>query len=68
MKNVLGELEGQVFNHAALVSQLGDYARPNDKISDMLSKAELIPLKRGLYALGASGGKSLSRGLIANHL
>jgi hypothetical protein len=68
MQNTLEKLEGQVFNHAVLVAQLGDYARPNDKISDMLRKAELVSLKRGLYALSASGGRPLSRGLIANHL
>lgn len=68
MQSTLKKLEGQVFNHSVLVSQLKGYARPNGKISDMLSKAELVPLKRGLYALGTSGGRPLSKGLVANHL
>ena len=34
----------------------------------MTAKAELLPLKRGLYALGGNNTWQLSRGLVANHL
>lgn len=64
----LAVLQNQVFNHATLTNYLHDYARPNDKISDMLAQQELISLKKGLYALGRQGSWSLSRGLVANHL
>jgi hypothetical protein len=60
--------QSPVFNHSTLIALLQDYARPNDKISDMLAKAELLPLKRGLYTLGGSAVWSVSRGLVANHL
>lgn len=68
MKNIRSALNGQVFNHSTLVSQLGDYARPNDKVSEMVRNAELLPLKRGLYTLGHANNGQPSRGLIANHL
>ncbi|MEZ5536551.1 MAG: hypothetical protein R3F02_13120 [Thiolinea sp.] len=67
MQHNLQQLEGQVFNHAVLAAQLKGYARPNDKISNLLGHGELLPLKRGLYALPAANGQ-ISRGLIANHL
>lgn len=68
MQSELDQLQGQIFNHATLTTLLKDYARPNDKISDMIAKAELLPLKRGLYVLGGQNAWRLPRGLIANHL
>lgn len=35
--------------YGSLLALLSDYKRPNDKISYMIKKGELIPVKRGLY-------------------
>jgi len=62
----LASLTSPVINHASLVSVLGSYARPNDKISELIAKHQLVPLKRGLYLIANSKQASLE--LIANHL
>jgi len=36
-------------SHANLIALLGGYKRPNDKISYMLEKGELISIRKGLY-------------------
>ncbi len=64
--NHLESLSNPVINHATLVSVLGSYARPNDKISDLIEKHQIVPLKRGLYLIADS--YQSSRELIANHL
>ncbi|WP_299874154.1 hypothetical protein [uncultured Cocleimonas sp.] len=64
--NHLESLANPVINHATLVSVLGSYARPNDKISELIAKHQLVPLKRGLYLIADSQQPSLE--LIANHL
>ncbi|QIB52628.1 hypothetical protein [Pseudomonas sp. OIL-1] len=40
------------FNHGTLLSYLGGYRRPNDKIARMLANGDLIQLKKGQYVLG----------------
>ena len=62
----LESLINPVINHATLASVLGSYARPNDKISELIAKHQLVPLKRGLYLIADSQQPSLE--LIANHL
>ena len=62
----LASLTSPVINHASLASVLGSYARPNDKISELIAKHQLVPLKRGLYLIADSKQASLE--LIANHL
>jgi len=64
--NHLESLANPVINHATLASVLASYARPNDKISDLIAKHQLVPLKRGLYLIADS--HQSSRELIANHL
>lgn len=64
--NDLKSLPNPVVNHATLIGMLGNYARPNDKISNLIAKQELFPLKRGLY-LTANLHESYYE-LIANHL
>lgn len=64
--NQLQSLDNPVINHATLVSVLASYARPNDKISELIAKHQLVPLKRGLYLIADSQQPSLE--LIANHL
>lgn len=56
-------------SHGTLISLLLDYRRPNDKIADWLAKGVLIPLRRGLYLVGAEWRRgSIALPLIANHL
>lgn len=48
------------------MAELADYARPNDKISELVRVGTLTRLKKGLYTL--SDNPQLSRELVANHL
>ncbi|MFT5601085.1 MAG: putative transcriptional regulator of viral defense system [Flavobacteriales bacterium] len=55
--------------HHVVMEILEDYARPNDKISELIKKGELIALKRGLYIPGAELDLPVPHDyLIANHL
>jgi len=63
---VLERYEQQVISHSALLAELAGYARPNDKISEMVRIGTLTRLKKGLYTL--SDNPQLSRELVANHL
>lgn len=55
--------------HHVVMESLSEYARPNDKISEMLKSGELVSLRRGLYLPGPESGSPLpSKFLIANHL
>ena len=63
---MLEQYEQQVISHSALLSELAGYARPNDKISELVRIGTLTRLKKGLYTL--SDNPQLSRELVANHL
>ena len=56
----------QVIPHSALLAELAGYARPNDKISELVRVGMLTRLKKGLYTL--SDNSQLSKELVANHL
>ena len=64
--NDLKSLTNPVISHATLASVLASYARPNDKISKLIAKHQLVSLKRGLYLIADSQQTTLE--LIANHL
>ena len=63
---MLERYEQQVISHSALLAELAGYARPNDKISELVRSGTLTRLKKGLYTL--SDNPQLSRELVANHL
>ena len=63
---MLQRYEQQVISHSALLSELAGYARPNDKISELVRVGTLTRLKKGLYTL--SNNPQLSRELVANHI
>ena len=63
---MLERYEQQVISHSALLAELTAYARPNDKISELVRIGTLIRIKKGLYTL--SDNPQLSRELVANHL
>ena len=56
-------------DYATLVTNLGDYKSPKDKVSKLEKSGELIRLKKGLYVISPDLSKQmLSVELIANHL
>lgn len=56
-------------NFATIVSCLGDYKSPADKVSSLEKGEQLIRLKKGLYVVSpAIHRQPLSKELIANHL
>ncbi|MGM8363754.1 type IV toxin-antitoxin system AbiEi family antitoxin domain-containing protein [Flavobacterium sp. ARAG 55.4] len=56
-------------NRQVLLDILKDYKRPNDKISELIKRGELIPLKKGLYIAGVRTDLTVPEPfLIANHL
>jgi hypothetical protein len=57
------------FNHGALLSLLGGYRRPNDKIARLLAAGDLVQIKKGLYVLGIEHRSTpVSLPLVANLL
>lgn len=56
-------------DHATILTNLGDYKSPNDKMRKLEKSGELIRLKKGLYVISPDVSKqTLSVELIANHL
>jgi hypothetical protein len=41
-----------ILDYQQVMSMLGDYAKPRDRIGAMLTKGELIRVRKGLYVLG----------------
>lgn len=57
------------FNHGTLLSLLGQYKRPNDKIARLLAAGDLLQIKKGLYVLGSEHRSApVSLPLVANLL
>src|SRR5690606_20956683 len=57
------------FTRQLMLDLLRDYKRPNDKISELIKKGELILLKKGLYIPGPNTDlQGPEPFLIANHL
>ena len=55
------------FDYQTLVDGLKDYARPRDKISDLLQKGIIIRVKKGLYIFGNEyRRRPYSREILAN--
>ena len=66
---VLEEFGVVPIDFPALVTVLGDYKYPQDKVSKMESNGELIRLKKGLYVVAPNVHHlTISKELIANHL
>lgn len=69
VERTLRSLGGVPFDHGLIRTLLSAYRRPNDKISELVSKGFLVPLRRGLYVLGASlRDVPVCMPLVANHL
>jgi len=55
------------FDYAALMSALADYAKPNDKVTQLLRAEVIIRVKKGLYVFGEDyRRRPYSRELLAN--
>ncbi|WP_076791951.1 hypothetical protein [Chlorobium sp. KB01] len=60
---------GVPLTHSTLLSILGEYRSPNDKIVRLIDDGLLLPIKKGLYAVSPEiTGISLSLPLVANLL
>jgi len=69
LEKKLSSFGGVPLTHGALLSILGEYRSPNDKIVRMIDDGLLLPIKRGLYAVSPEiNGKPLSLTLVANLL
>lgn len=55
------------FDYQALMGALADYARPRDKVTDLLAKGVVIRVKKGLYIFGEKWRRqTYSREILAN--
>lgn len=45
-------IEGEIFDYTQLMDVLKDYKKPRDVVSNLLKKAYLIRLRKGLYTFG----------------
>ena len=60
-------VEYEVFDYQTLLTVLSRYARPRDKITEMLRRKEIVRVKKGLYLFGEDfRRKPYSRELLAN--
>lgn len=65
----LEKLADQPIPHQLLVSVLRKYGNPNEKISDMIRRGMLLPVRRGLYVAGAElAARRPEPMLLANHV
>ena len=57
------------FDYQALMGALADYARPRDKVTDLLARGNIVRIKKGLYIFGEKWRrKPYSREILANLL
>ncbi|MBE0596147.1 MAG: hypothetical protein IH614_02635 [Desulfuromonadales bacterium] len=57
------------FDYQALMGALADYARPRDKVTDLLAKGVIVRVKKGLYIFGEKWRRQpYSREILANLL
>ncbi len=59
--------DGDIFDYQHLVGCLSSFAKPRDKIQKLLSRGDLIRIKKGLYTFGEIYRRGpISRELLAN--
>lgn len=64
---VLSRITREEFDYQSLLDVLRDYARPRDKVSDLIRKGVIVRVKKGLYVLGEGyRRRPYSRELLAN--
>ena len=69
IRNIRNRITGEEFDYQALLDALQQYARPRDKISDLLRRGEIIRIKKGIYIFGSAyARRPFSREILANML
>lgn len=64
---IRNQISHEEFDYQTLLNGLKDYARPRDKISDLLQKGIIIRVKKGLYIFGHEyRRRPYSREILAN--
>jgi predicted transcriptional regulator of viral defense system len=59
--------EQEEFDYQTLIDALKEYARPRDKITDLIRKGVIVRIKKGLYVLGQGyAQRPYSKELLAN--
>src|SRR5208283_2899901 len=71
MKMAVEQIRRQIpteeFDYQALSDCLKDYARPRDRISDLIKSGAIVRVKKGLYIFGPDYSRGpYSRELLAN--
>jgi predicted transcriptional regulator of viral defense system len=67
IETVRKQIQQEEFDYQTLVDCLKGYARPRDKISDLLRKGSIIRIKKGLYIFGDQyRRRPFSREILAN--
>lgn len=67
IESIRKSIHQEEFDYQTLLVALGDYARPRDKISDLISKGIIIRVKKGLYVFGDGARQtSYSAEILAN--
>lgn len=65
--NIRDQISYEEFDYQTIMDGLKDYARPRDKISDLLRKGVIIRVKKGLYVFGdKQRRKPYSKEILAN--
>lgn len=61
------QAQGDILDHQALIGCLTAYSKPRDKISRLLSRGDIVRVRKGLYVLGEACRRSpVSKELLAN--
>ncbi len=67
MESIRAKIPREEFDYQVLLDALEEYARPRDKISDLLRKGVIVRIKKGLYVFGREfSRRPYSRELLAN--
>jgi len=67
IETIRKEIPHEEFDYQSLLDCLKDYARPRDKISDLLRRGSIIRIKKGLYIFGDEyRRRPFSREILAN--
>jgi len=69
LRKLAKDVASAPFTRHVMLDLLKDYSRPNDKISELVRKGELVAVKRGLYVPSHATGLPIPEPfVVANHL
>jgi len=67
IEELRARIAGEEFDYQALLDGLREYARPRDKITDLLRREAIIRVKKGIYVFGGRySRRPFSREVLAN--